>query len=34
MLPESMDTELRTMIAVVQLADLVCESRAIGGAVI
>jgi CheY-like chemotaxis protein len=30
MLPESMDTELRTMIAVVQLADLVCESRAIG----
>src|SRR5262245_40630531 len=30
MLPESMDLELRTMIAVVQLADLVCESRVIG----
>ena len=30
MLPESMDMELRTMITVVQLADLVCESRAIG----
>jgi CheY-like chemotaxis protein/HD-like signal output (HDOD) protein len=30
MLPESMDMELRTMIAVVQLADLVCESRAMG----
>ena len=30
MLPESMDMELRAMIAVVQLADLVCESRAMG----
>ena len=30
MLPESMDMALRTMIAVVQLADLVCESRAMG----
>jgi CheY-like chemotaxis protein len=30
MLPESMDLELRTMIAVVQLADLVCESRVMG----
>lgn len=30
MLPESMDMELRTTIAVVQLADLVCESRAMG----
>jgi HD-like signal output (HDOD) protein/CheY-like chemotaxis protein len=30
MLPESMDMELRTMIAVVQLADLICESRAMG----
>lgn len=32
MLPESMDLELRTMIAVVQLADLVCESRVMGWA--
>jgi len=30
MLPESMNMEMRAMIAVVQLADLVCESRAIG----
>lgn len=30
MLPESMDVELRALIAVVQLADLLCESRAIG----
>lgn len=30
MLPESLDMELRAMIAVVQLADLVCESRGIG----
>jgi CheY-like chemotaxis protein len=30
MLPESLDIELRAMIAVVQLADLLCESRAIG----
>jgi CheY-like chemotaxis protein/HD-like signal output (HDOD) protein len=30
MLPESMDTELRALIAVVQLADLLCESHAIG----
>jgi HD-like signal output (HDOD) protein/ActR/RegA family two-component response regulator len=30
MLPESMAMELRTMVAVVQLADLVCESRAMG----
>jgi len=30
MLPESMDTELRALIAVVQLADLLCESYAIG----
>ena len=30
MLPESMDMELRALIAVVQLADLLCESRAIG----
>jgi HD-like signal output (HDOD) protein len=30
MLPESMDMELRTTIAVVQLADLVCGSRAMG----
>jgi HD-like signal output (HDOD) protein/CheY-like chemotaxis protein len=30
MLPESMGMELRALIAVVQLADLVCESRAIG----
>jgi HD-like signal output (HDOD) protein len=29
-LPESMDMELRALIAVVQLADLVCESCAIG----
>jgi HD-like signal output (HDOD) protein/ActR/RegA family two-component response regulator len=30
MLPESMDSELRALIAVAQLADLVCENRAIG----
>jgi CheY-like chemotaxis protein/HD-like signal output (HDOD) protein len=30
MLPESMDMELRALIAVVQLADLLCESCAIG----
>jgi CheY-like chemotaxis protein len=30
MLPESIDSELRALIAVAQLADLVCESRAIG----
>lgn len=30
LLPDSMDTELRTMIAIVRLADLVCESRAMG----
>jgi CheY-like chemotaxis protein len=30
MLPASMNMEMRAMIAVVQLADLVCESRAIG----
>jgi CheY-like chemotaxis protein len=30
MLPESMDVAMRAMTAVVQLADLVCESRAIG----
>jgi CheY-like chemotaxis protein/HD-like signal output (HDOD) protein len=30
MLPESLDIELRALIAVVQLADLLCESRAIG----
>lgn len=30
MLPESMDMELRALIAVVQLADHLCESRAIG----
>ena len=30
MLPESMDVELRALIAVVQLADLLCESRVIG----
>jgi CheY-like chemotaxis protein len=29
-LPESMDVETRAMIAVVQLADLVCEKRTIG----
>jgi len=29
-LPESMDIETRAMIAVVQLADLVCENRTIG----
>jgi CheY-like chemotaxis protein/HD-like signal output (HDOD) protein len=28
---EPMETEIRTMIAIVQLADLLCESRAIGG---
>jgi CheY-like chemotaxis protein/HD-like signal output (HDOD) protein len=31
MLPQSIDTEVRTMVAVVQLADLVCENREIGG---
>ena len=30
MLPESMDVEMHAMTAVVQLADLICESRAIG----
>ena len=30
MLPESMDTELRALIAVVKLADLLCESCSIG----
>ncbi len=30
MLPESMDSELRALIAVAQLADLVCENRDIG----
>jgi len=30
MLPESMNMELRALIAVVRLADLICESRAIG----
>jgi CheY-like chemotaxis protein/HD-like signal output (HDOD) protein len=30
MLPESIDVEMRAMIAVVQLADLVCERRVIG----
>ena len=30
MLPESLDMELRPLIAVVQLADLLCESRGIG----
>ena len=30
MLPESINMELRAMIAVVQLADLLCESRGIG----
>jgi CheY-like chemotaxis protein len=29
-LPESTETEIRTMIAVVQLADLVCENRGMG----
>ena len=31
MLPQSMDTEVRTMVAVVQLADLVCENCEIAG---